>query len=156
MPSGPDCGQRSPSAIPNAALRSRLFVVEGSSRTRIKIHPRYLLIPALALIHLVTSGALLLAGAGASLARFETGTGERSAGLGPASGAVGEALLYPIFAPVNMILGRTLGPVSWMLLIGNSVVWAVALYFLLRLAARRRTRRVRDAAAPPDARILRT
>ncbi|MCA1791954.1 MAG: hypothetical protein LC667_19530 [Thioalkalivibrio sp.] len=101
---------------------------------------RYLLIPFAALLHLAVSGGLLLAGAGASLERLESGTQAGSAWLERVAGTAGHILLYPIFIPGNALLGRTPGPVSWLLLIANSLVWAMAVYLLARLVANRRGR----------------
>jgi hypothetical protein len=98
---------------------------------------KYFLIPMTAVLHLGLSGALLLSNAGSSLGRLESG--EAPGGLRQFAAAVGQLLLYPLFIPASAIF-RSSGLVSWLLLIGNSLIWAVLICFLVRLAVRRAVR----------------
>lgn len=99
---------------------------------------RYLSILVLSVLHLAVSGALLMASAGASLARLDTGADP--AGATRIVDAVGRALLYPIFIPGTTFLGTTSGSVGWLLLLANSLVWGVAVHLLLRWMRESRTR----------------
>jgi hypothetical protein len=108
------------------------------------------------MLHLVVSGGLLLAGAGASMERLESGTEAGSAWLGQIADVAGHILLYPVFIPGNALLGSTSGPVSWLLLIGNSLVWATAVHLLARLVASRRARRRDELPIPRTAWHTRT
>jgi hypothetical protein len=98
----------------------------------------FILIPSLTVLHLVASVALLLASAGASLARLETG-----ASLSVAeqiSSAAGNILLYPVFVPSSGVPSRSSGGIGWMLLIINSLVWAAVITYLLHIATVHRRR----------------
>jgi hypothetical protein len=96
----------------------------------------YLLIPGITLLHLVVSGMVIMLAAGASVSRVENG------GARPGLAEIlSSGLLYPIFIPANAVLGNTSGTVSWMLLIGNSLAWALAASLVIRLVARQRARR---------------
>lgn len=114
---------------------------------------KYLLVPVIAVLHLGVSGALLLSNAGSSLGRLESG--EAPGGLGQVAAAVGQLLLYPLFIPASARF-RSSGPVSWLLLIGNSLVWAALIYFLVRLAARRTVRHRAGMTPNPSVKRLRT
>lgn len=98
---------------------------------------KHILIPALAAVHLALSFLTLLMGAGAALGRIESEADASSLARG--ASAAGTALLYPLFIPGIRLLGSPSGAASWVLIICNSLLWAVAVYALLRLLQGRRS-----------------
>lgn len=94
------------------------------------------IIPAAGVMHLVVTAGLLLAAAGASIGGMDTGAEPTSAAR--ALDALVTILLYPLFAPVSTFGGQGISGVgAYLLLIGNSLVWGLAIYGLVMLMRRR-------------------
>ena len=100
----------------------------------------FLVLAGVAVLHLVLSAVLLLAGAGASLGALETGS--ELPLLGQVAHAAGRVLLYPVFIPATERFAQSSGGWGWALLSLNSLVWAAGCYLLLRLVRKGRMRRV--------------